>query len=271
MYLQHWGLDRSPFATHREAPYPTDSLAEAAARADYLVAEGRRLGVLLGDRGWGKSTTLGVIDQEQRAKGVAVARVDSIGLTARELLWRVAEGLGAAPDGADAPMALWRRVEDALAQNRWQGRASLLLVDDVDELGHEAVQSLVRLARLEQDAQSRWTVLTATSANLLPRIGQSLLHLIDLRIDLEPWSVEDTVGYVQASLVDAGRFEPVFTDEALAKLHEVTRGAPRHVVRLADFSLLAGASAGAEEIGPNLVEQAFSETRWSPEETALAG
>ena len=46
MYLQHWGLDHSPFATLREAPYPTDALSEATARADYLVAEGRRLRVL---------------------------------------------------------------------------------------------------------------------------------------------------------------------------------------------------------------------------------
>ena len=264
MYLQHWGLDRSPFATHREAPYPTDSLSEAAARADYLVAEQRRIGVLLGDRGWGKTTTLGVVEGEQRAKGVAVARIDSVGLTARELLWRVAQGLGASPDGADMPMQLWRRIEDQLAQNRWQERASLLLVDDVDELGPDAEQTLVRLARLELDAQARWTLLLATSSKSLSRLGQSLLHLIDLRVDLSPWSIDDTIGYIQASLVDAGRMEPVFTDEGLTQLQELTAGVPRHVVRLADFALLAGASQQAHQVDAIMIEQAFNETKWSP-------
>ncbi len=279
MYLQHWGLQRSPFATiafgtgtagdGREA-YPTRSLAEATARADYLVTQRRRVGVLLGGRGWGKTTAAAAIAVEQRGQGVQTVLLDVVGLTGRELLYRVAAGLDAAPDGADCQMRLWRRIEDALAENRWQGRPTLLIVDDAEELGPDSQQQLVRLARLESDPAAQWTILLSTSPEAMERLSTPLLHLIDLRIDLSPWSADDTVGYIQSALIDAGRFEPIFTDHAIDRLHELTHGVPRHVVRLADFALLAGASQQAEEVDTMLVEQAFDETKWVPSKVALA-
>ena len=268
MYLQHWGLSRSPFAPQPDAPYPSLALSEATARVDYLVAQRRRLGVLLGDRGWGKTTTLGAIAAEQRLQGAEVAWIDPAGLGARELLIRTAEGLGATPDLADPVPRLWRRVEDRLAENRWQGRASVLLVDDADELGPDAAQLLRRLARLERGADASWTLLLAMPSHALNRLDESLLHLVDLRIDLCRWSQEETIGYVQASLIDAGRLEPVFYDSALTRIHERTEGVPRHVARLADFALLTGAGQGAQQIDVGLVDQALSEIQWTREPAA---
>ncbi|MEO0531356.1 MAG: AAA family ATPase, partial [Planctomycetota bacterium] len=271
--------DRSPFATiafgtgtasDGREPYPTGPLAEAAARADYLVSQRRRVGVLLGGRGWGKTTAAAAIAAEQRRAGVQTVLLDVVGLTARELLFRVAEGLAAAPDAADCQMRLWRRIEDALAESRWQERTTLLIVDDAEELGPDSQQQLVRLARLEADPAARWTILLATAPEALDRLNKSLLHLIDLRIDLSAWSLDDTVGYIQSALIDAGRFDPVFTDGALDLLHELTRGVPRHVARLADFALLAGAGKQATTVGRDLVEQAFAETKWVPGEMQLA-
>lgn len=272
MYLQHWGLDRSPFAASPELPYPTEPLAEATARADYLIGQRRRMGVLLGGRGVGKSTCLTAITQEQSSgeRRAAVALIDAVALTARELLWRTAEGLGASPDAADTQMTLWRRIEDHLAENRWQDRATVLLIDDAQELGPDSQQQLVRLARLDSTPDARWTIILATAASKLDRLHDSLLHLIDLKIDLAPWGLDDTIGYVQTCLVEAGRLDPVFEDDALVRLHELSRGVPRHVLRLADFALLAGAGLQAASIDEPIVERAFAETKWAPAGVALS-
>ncbi|MEQ8849298.1 AAA family ATPase [Botrimarina sp.] len=280
MYLQHWGLDRSPFATiafgegrsadGREA-YPTHALAEATARADYLVSQRRRVGVLLGGHGWGKTSTAAAVAAEQRRNGSQVVLLDAVGVTARELLFRVAEGFDTQPDPGDCQMRLWRRIEDRLAENRWQDRATVLIVDDAEQLGPDSQQQLVRLARLESDPASRWTLLLTTSPESLERLSPPLLHLIDLRIDLAPWDASDTVGYIQTSLVDAGRFEPIFSEAALSLLHELTRGVPRHVARLADFALLAGAAKHADGVDEATIEQAFAEMKWTPGGMALAG
>ncbi|MGL4512142.1 MAG: ExeA family protein [Lacipirellulaceae bacterium] len=263
MYLHHWGLGASPFTASLVEPYPTEPLAEGAARADYLVSQRRRLGVLVGGRGMGKTTALAAIGAEQRGKGVGVAAIDAAALTSRELLWRVAEGLGASPDGADNQVRLWRRVEDRLAENRWQGRPTLLVIDDAHELGPDSLQVLTRLARLEGESTVGWTLVLAATPDGVGRLGDALLHLVDLRIDLAPWSLDDTVGYLQTALIDAGRLDPVFTDAALARLHELSHGVPRMAVRLADFALLAGASQRSSRIDAKLIDRAFAETRWA--------
>lgn len=280
MYLQHWGLQRSPFATTAyghgasadgRAPYPTRPLTEAAARADYLVSQRRRLGVLAGGPGWGKTTTLAAIVDEQRRAGVHATLIDAVGLTSREFLFRVAVGLDASPDAGDCQMRLWRRVEDALAENRWQQIATFLAVDDVEALGPDSQQQLARLARLEADPAARWTILLATAPDQLDRLNGSLLQLADLRVDLARWSLDDTIGYVQTALIDEGRFEPIFTDAALDRLHEAARGVPRNVARLADFALLAGAAERVARVDVEAVERARAETKWASAGMAIAG
>jgi type II secretory pathway predicted ATPase ExeA len=100
------------------------------------------------------------------------------------------------------------------------------------------------------------------------RWNESIRELVDLRIDLGPWSEADTIGYVQTSLVDAGRFDPVFETDALSAVHELSGGVPRRVVRLADFALLAGAAAELNSIDAATVHAAYGEMRWPTTEAA---
>ncbi|MEM6329698.1 MAG: AAA family ATPase [Planctomycetota bacterium] len=272
-WLEHWGLQQSPFATTAGVgtPYPSDALEEAAARIEYLVAEGRRVGALLGEPGEGKTTVLhatAAAGKRSALRGAAVAMVDAVALSPRELLWQAASQLGAAPDPGDDTPRLWRRVEDRLCHLRWQGMPAVLLVDDADAAGPDAERTLVRLAGLESAPDARWTIILATRPARLAKLDDALLHRIDLRVDLFPWTEQDTAGFVQHALIDAGCLSPIFTDAALARLHTQTEGLPRHVVRLADFALVAGAGAGQSQIGPEAIDAAFDELRWSPAPTA---
>jgi type II secretory pathway predicted ATPase ExeA len=180
----------------------------------------------------------------------------------------VTSQLGAVPRGDDDLPRLWQRLSDRLAENRWQNLATVLLVDDAGQAGPDLAQQLARLTRLETDPAARWTLILAAESEDLDRWPAALLHAVDLRIDLYPWSENDTIDYVQHSLVDAGSMAPIFTDEALVKLHELTHGIPRFIARLADFSLLASAEAGAEEINAEIVADAFETVRWSPSDLA---
>jgi general secretion pathway protein A len=83
-----------------------------------------------------------------------------------------------------------------------------------------------------------------------------LRDLVDLRIDVEPWEEEDTVGYVQTALLEAGSTDPIFEREALAALHALCNGNPRQVARLANFTLLAAAAEGLKSVDASVVEGA---------------
>jgi type II secretory pathway predicted ATPase ExeA len=264
MQLDHWQLTGSPFRTELAADrfYPSASHDEALARLEYLVDARRRLGVLLGDGGVGKSLLLRVAAQRLARKGCAVATIDAVGAGTREMLWQLAAALGAAPRDTSDMVHLWRLVADRVAENRLQQTNTVLLVDDAGQAGPDMITQFVRLARLENTPASRWTILLAAESTQAARWSETLRELVDLRIELEPWSETDTIGYVQTSLVEAGRFDPVFDDEALAAIYDLTNGIPRRVIRLADLALMAGAAATVEQIDAAMVHGAHSEMSW---------
>jgi type II secretory pathway predicted ATPase ExeA len=76
------------------------------------------------------------------------------------------------------------------------------------------------LARLDATPSARWTIVLAAESRQAARWDEALRNLCDLRIVVLPWSEEDTIGYLQTALVDAGRFAPVFDDGVLSALHE---------------------------------------------------
>jgi general secretion pathway protein A len=216
----------------------------------------------LGESGVGKSLAFRAAARRLARKGHTAVSVNALGVSVRELLWQVAAGLGAAPNEDADSARLWRLVSDRLIENRLQQESTVLLIDDAGQAGPDLVSQFVRLARLDPTPAARWTIVLAAAREQAARWTESLRELVDLRIDLRPWSEEDTIGYVQTALMDAGRFDPIFDDGALRALYELSDGVPRHVARLADFTLLAGAAAQCETIDAATVHEAQEELRW---------
>jgi type II secretory pathway predicted ATPase ExeA len=268
--MEHWGFDYWPFRSAGSVDqfYPTAGTTEALARIEYLVESRRRLGVLLGESGLGKSLLLQVAARQLEQRRRAIVSLSAMAISAREFLWNLAAGLNTGSED-DADVArLWRQVADRVVENRLQQVNTVLLVDDIGHAGPDLVTQLVRLSRLDLSPGARWTIVLTMEPVQAARWNSTLRDLVDLRIDLRAWSEEDTVGFVQTTLVDAGRLEPVFDDEALARLHELSAGVPRRVARLADFALLAAAAAGLHTIDAGAVEAAQDETAW-PEPAAV--
>lgn len=262
--LEYWGLERWPFRGSLGGGqfYPTAGHNEALARIEYLVDSRRRLGALLGDAGVGKSLVLQVAAAQLARRGSAVVVVDALGASSREVLWQIAGGLGTTPR-EDADVAwLWRQVADRVVENRMQQVATVVLVDDAGQAGPDLMTQFARLARLDTSPAARWTIVLAAEPGQAGRWNETLRNVVDLRIEVPAWTNEDTVGYVQTALVEAGRMEPVFDDGALRALHELSGGVPRQVARLADYALLAGAAAKLEEVNAVIVEAAYDEIAW---------
>ncbi len=262
--LEFWGLDRWPFRGSRAAGqfYPTAGHNEALARIEYLVASRRRLGALLGEPGVGKSLVLRLAAEQLARKGAAAVVVDALGASTREVLWHIACGLRTAPrEDADVSW-LWRQIADRVVENRMQQVATVVLVDDAGQAGPDLMTQFVRLTRLDATPDARWTLVLAAEPAQAARWSESLRSAVDLRIELAPWAAEDTVGYVQTALVEAGRMEPLFNDDSLRALHELSAGVPRQVARLADYALLGGAAAKVDGIDAALIEAAYDEIAW---------
>jgi len=261
MYLQHWKLTHSPFAPRYAVRHffasPTHD--EALARLQFLIDDGRRVGLLLGGSGSGKSTVLEVLRGSLSKGGTSVALLNLQGLDEDETLWQLAAAFGLNPTSEARRGWLWRAIADFLVAQRYQQRTTVVLFDDADEVTADLTPLLSRLLDWEQMPETRLTVAFAARPEFAARLGQRVLQLAELRVNLEPWDASDTAAYVRSMLAAAKCESAGFNDDALRRLHALTGGQPRRVAQLANLALLAGAGQALPEVDAATVQGVFDE------------
>jgi len=258
MYLKHWGLNDSPFRGGLDPRqyYTGSTQEEALARMQFLVVERRRLGLLLGEPGTGKSLLLQVLKRDIESTGAKAALASLLGVEADEFAPLLCDAFRlSVPDFANP----WQSLVSHVNENRFQQLSTVVLLDDVNAPSKALRDQIARLAQLDGASTARFTILLALSSENVSHLGHRLLELAELRIDLEPWSLEESIGYLRRSLEKAGSTKPVFSEAALHRLHELSEGIPRRIKQLADLALLAGAGQQLEQIDADTVEVATHE------------
>jgi general secretion pathway protein A len=261
MYQAHWGLQESPFRGNLDPNsfYPSPTHEESLARLNFLAEQNHRVGLLFGPAGSGKSLLFEIFAQQLRRKGYSVAKLSLLDVEPGEFLSMLAYEWGLTVDRPHSTAALWRALTDRLIENRYQQLPTIVLLDDVDQANAAVLQHVSRLTRLEPSPEMRLTIVLAGRNEGMAKLGESLLGLSELRIELEPWQQTDTQQYVKTLLSQAGREKPVFAQRAVDRLHELAHGIPRRVSQLADLALLAGAGQNLEQIDAGVVEEAYQE------------
>jgi general secretion pathway protein A len=261
MYLPQWGLHDAPFRSAYDARnfFESSTHEEALARLHFLVEQHRRLGLLMGDFGCGKTMLLEVFARAIRRRGHPAALVELVGLQGSDMLAELAIQFGLAPDRGATAASLWRSLGDRIVEYRYQLLDTVVLLDDADQASQEVLAQITRLAQLDRSAESRLTLVLAGRQERMNRVGRGLLELADLRIDVEPWEPADTARYVKHSLEQAGCQTEVFTASAIERLHQIAQGVPRRVSQLADLSLLAGAGQNLPQIDAGVIDSVYHE------------
>jgi type II secretory pathway predicted ATPase ExeA len=261
MYQAHWGLQDSPFRGFLDPKcfYQSPTHEEALARLHFLSEQRRRLGLLVGPSGSGKSLLLEVFAQQLRRTARPVAKLSLLGVEPAEMLWLLAAGWGLSLNPTQSLATLWRAVTDRLIEYRYQRVAAVALLDDADQADPQLLQHVARLARFDPSPEMRLTLVLASRNEGMLKLGEPLRELVDLRIEVEPWEAADTEEFLHVRLAQAGRQSPVFAEAAVTRLHELSHGIPRHVSRLADLALLAGAGQQLQQIDAGVVEEVCKE------------
>jgi general secretion pathway protein A len=261
MYHIGWGLRETPFRARLDPRffYKSPIHDEALARLHFLVDDRRRVGVLMGQTGSGKSLLLNVFAAEMRDLGRPTVTIGLLGVDQAGLLWQLATDLGVAPERDAQTAVLWQAIGDRLTEYRYQQLSTVVLLDDADRAKPDAIALVARLAQYDLSPEARLTIVLAGRQQTMGRLGRTLLELAELRIDLEPWEPADTDRFLRESLSRAGCQKRVFDDSAVERLHELGSGVPRRISHLADLSLLAGAAENLTTIDAETVESVYEE------------
>ena len=95
------------------------------------------------------------------------------------------------------------------------------------------------------------------------RIKLGVLAALDQRIGLRyampPMTAAETGSYLRHHLALAGRSDTLFSDDAIALIHQVSRGLPRAVNNLAVQALVAAFAADKTIVDENSARAAVAE------------
>jgi type II secretory pathway predicted ATPase ExeA len=235
--------------------------AEAVARISWCVEEAA-IGVVTGEVGAGKTVAvraaLGDLDSSRHS----VIYLGNPAIGARGLYTTIVSHLGQVPRFHRC--SLIPQAQEALAAEVVErGRKVVLVVDEAHLLGADQLEELRLLTNADMDSASPFTLVLVGQPTLRQRLRLGAFAALDqrvaLRYALPPLSQADTADYIAHHLKLAGRADTLFSDDAVARVHQASRGLPRAVNNLALQALVAAYAAGASIVDDKAARAAVAE------------
>jgi type II secretory pathway predicted ATPase ExeA len=170
--------------------------------------------------------------------------------------------LGAVPRFHHA--TLIPQATEALAiEHAERGRIAILMIDEAHLLDHPQLESIRMLTNHNFDSSSPFACLLIGQPTLRRRIKLGVLAALDQRIALRytmpPMTAQETTSYPHHHLALAGRSDTLFSDDAIALIHQTSRGYPRAINNIAVQALIAAFAANKAIVDESSTRTAVTE------------
>lgn len=266
MYCEYFGLREPPFsiAPNPRYLYMSEQHEEALAHLLYGIDADGGFILLTGEVGTGK-TTLSRRLIEQLPDTTDFALILNPHLQPLELLQAICDEFQLQPDPARgvSMKSLCDALYRYLLQQHAQGRNTLLIIDEAQQLSFESLEQLRLLTNLETSDAKLLKVVLLGQPELLERLAQpdlrQLSQRISARFHLGPLSEADLPHYIHHRLQTAGLSRPVFPPATLKYLYRLSAGLPRVINQICDRALLGTYVQTRNEVSVETLEKAARE------------
>lgn len=230
----------------------------------YGLKQGDGFIVITGAAGAGKTILVNRLIEQEKRSGVTAAALAAPGGAGDDLLARILAVFGV--DGAGARSARLEIFERFLFEELTRGRRVLLIVDEAHALSEEAFEELRMLSNIDYDGTPLFQAFLVGAPALEDRLRAPELTALKRRViascRLDALTPEETREYILHRLSAVGwREDPVFTDEAFARIYEETSGAPIRINLLCNRIMLYCAVEKHHEATSEIVEAVLREMR----------
>ncbi len=260
----HYGFARTPFGRDL-APhmlYRSGGHNEALARIDWCVTE-QAFGVITGEVGSGKTVATRAAATALDASRHTIIYLGNPAIGTRGLYTGIVTALGGVPRFHKA--SLIPQTADALAaEHDERGKHVTVVIDEAHLLSTDQLEALRLLTNADMDSHSPFACLLVGQPTLRRRIKLGTFAALDQRIAMRyampPMTSTETAAYIAHHLNLAGRSDTIFSDDATALIHQVSRGLPRAVNNLAIQALIAAYATKKAIIDESTARTAINET-----------
>src|ERR1700733_3975986 len=246
MYAEYYNLTGLPFQLTPDSRFFFESSvhSKAMAHLTYGLNQAEGFIVITGDVGAGKTTLVEHLCSTLDPQQYVIARMLSTQTSADDTLRLVASGFGIQSEGI-SKAELLRRFEDMLIANFNDGRRSLLVIDEAQNLTVPAIEELRMLSNFVVNhmpplqsfllGQPQFRSIMA-----LPELEQ-LRQRVLASFHLGPLTETDTRSYIEHRLSLVGwQSDPRFTDGSFWAIYRETGGVPRKINALCSRLMLFG-------------------------------
>jgi putative secretion ATPase (PEP-CTERM system associated) len=265
MYAEHWGLRDLPFQLTPDPRFYFESATHKKAMAylGYGLAQGEGFIVITGEVGAGKTTLVGHLMSTIDTARLTAIRIVSTQVEGDDMLRLVAQGLGLSSHGS-AKAQLLDRIEAALHAQSREGKRTLLVVDEAQNLPFSALEELRMLSNFQLGGRALVQIFLLGQPEFRAALASERLEQLRQRViathHLSPMEEREIAAYLAHRLARAGwRGGELFTADGCATLHRFSGGTPRRLNMLASRALLHGAVEGLSRIDGRAVEAVAAE------------
>lgn len=274
-YADFFYLKEAPFSI---APNPrylfmSDRHREALAHLLYGVVNGNGFVALTGEVGTGKTTLCNCL-LDQLPDNIDLALVLNPRMSANELLATLCDDLGIGyPEGATSVKVLLDALTAHLLKVHADGRNTVLLIDEAQNLSIEVLEQIRLLTNLETHETKLLQIILVGQPELNQLLAQKNLRQLNQRITaryhIESLSLSECFAYIEHRLRVAGCSDPVFTKSAVKKIFQLSGGIPRLINIVCDRAMLGAYTLGVRRVGPEIVTKAAREVLLPSPDPAL--
>jgi len=269
MYERFYGLRERPFSLTPDPSYlyPSRVHKEALSHLRYGIEGHAGFIVITGEIGCGKTTMLQTVVRSLDKK-TSIARLMNTMLDARELLQAIMLDFGLEPRPDATKPYLVRELARFLVDQRNNGRLSLLVIDEAQNLSVSALEEVRMLSNLETEKSKLIHIILVGQPNLRDMLARPELEQLRQRVTvsyhLEPLSADDTHAYINHRLKHASVGAPLtFARDVTDVIHQYSRGVARMINVISDAVLLYGYGADKHAIDVDLTREGPSCERWA--------
>lgn len=268
MYESHFGFSGSPFQLNPDPSFYFGSRGHSNALA-YLkfgAHQGEGFIVVTGEIGAGKTTLVRTLLEGLNPDQVVAAQIVSTQLESGELLQAILMAFGVASNST-SKAHLIASLEGFLTVLASKGRRALLIIDEAQNLRHEAVEELRMLSNFQLGKYGLLQSFLVGQPELRGLLQSKSMEQLRQRViascHLGPLDNAETRAYVEHRLRLVGwkGVFPDFAGGALDRVHQWTGGVPRTINRLCNRLLLGAFLAEADVVTAAMVDETALELK----------
>jgi len=257
MYEAHYGLREKPFSIlpDPDLVYWASNHRLAYAMLEFGVLNSAGFTVITGEIGSGKTTLVRCLLRKLPPK-INVGVISNTPHGRKELLQWVMMSLNQPFD--EKYSQLMFRFEKYLRTEHAEGRRTLLIVDEAQNLQPEALESLRMLSNINADKSQFLQLILVGQPQLKKLLCSPALTQFAQRISadfhLKPLDASEVTKYIDYRLKAVGASSPLFSNEACAAIAQASAGIPRTINILCDTALVYGFATGSNRITKKLID-----------------